>query len=178
MTTSVKFGSFLTASEQASAAKVVVGAKGTIDLAKLSAVAAVAPFSALDASVTAPLHLKEGSASSVTVWHKSGDALQQIVFAEYDNKLSRNMGIVRTDLATAAVASAVPAAGNVQLTLVVASAAEAYAVGLAAARNWPIYTRKTGSKAADRTVFVDFVALNGEAANVAEIQAIADGIRN
>ncbi|KAI9189551.1 hypothetical protein H9P43_000984 [Blastocladiella emersonii ATCC 22665] len=178
MTTTVKFGPFLAAEDVSVVAKAVVGPKGTVKLAELAQVAAAAPFSALDASVTEPLQLKENGASSVSVWHKTDAGLQQITFAEFDNSKSRNMAVLRTDTLRDTVASAVPAKGDAQLTLIVASAAEAYAAGLAAARNWPIFTKKTGTKAADRTVCVDFVVSNGEEVNYAELQAVAEAIRN
>ncbi|ORZ40070.1 cytosol aminopeptidase family, catalytic domain-domain-containing protein [Catenaria anguillulae PL171] len=180
MTTTVQFGPYLAATDLAISSRAVVGPKGSIQLADLPALAKVAPFSTLDPSVTEPLRLKEGGASSVTVWTKSGnaEALTQVTFAEFDNKLSRNMGILRVDTLRATVASAVAATGNAQLTIVVQSAQEAFAAGLAAARNWPTFDKKSGKKAADRTVYIDFHVTNGEQVNFAEIQAVANGIRN
>ncbi|ORZ37153.1 cytosol aminopeptidase family, catalytic domain-domain-containing protein [Catenaria anguillulae PL171] len=88
------------------------------------------------------------------------------------------MGVLRVDTLRETVASAVAATGNAQLTIVVQSAKEAFAAGLAAARNWPTFNRKSGKKAADRTVYIDFHVANGDKVNYAEIQAVADGIRN
>ena len=72
MTTTVKFGPYLKAALSV-ASRIVIAPKGTLDLAKLPSIKAAEPFSTLDANVTAPLRLKEGGVSSVTLWHKHGE---------------------------------------------------------------------------------------------------------
>ncbi|KNE67562.1 hypothetical protein AMAG_12014 [Allomyces macrogynus ATCC 38327] len=181
VTTHVKFGAFLAETPADLSAAALIGAKGTVQLAELPAVTASSVFAAVDANATAPLHLAEehGSApASVTVWATHDDKLIPVAFSQFAKETSRHMAIVRTDSVRDVANKVVPAKGNALLVVRVESAAQAYAAGLAVARNWPLYSRKTGAESTERTVYVDFVVADESAVDYDELNAVAAAIRD
>ena len=117
--------------------------------------------------------LKISKVNHVSQW----DASSQIVFAQYDNKLSRNMGILRADLVEDCIKSHLPSEGDAHVVLVVQNKEEAFVAGIAASKISPLYQKKTPAPK-PQTFYIDFHVENGDALNVQELQTLSKAIRN
>lgn len=100
----------------------------------------------------------------------------QTILAEYENKLSRCLGSVRNDLVRKIANTHVPENGNATVLVACMNKEEAYTTGLAIARNWHPYNKKS-KKAAPRTVFIQFYVENGDQVDLNELQVVANGIK-
>ncbi|KNE56979.1 hypothetical protein AMAG_02743 [Allomyces macrogynus ATCC 38327] len=178
--THVAFGPHLASAPEGVRAKVVLGPKGSLKLDAIPALTESSAFSSLAVEAAAPLHLPEGErTASVTLWTTGEDgAAERVTLAHFCNKKSRNMGVLRSDKLRAAAETHVPATGDALVVVVVENAAEAFAAGLAVAKNWPLYTRKTGGERDERTVYVDFAVADGSEVDYDELTKVAKAVRD
>jgi probable aminopeptidase NPEPL1 len=130
--------------------------------------------------------------SSVSLWHELNNEkkeYQQIILSQYENKLSRNMGYIRSDLILKEIVKHIPKSGCASVTICVKDKKEAFAAGLEASRGFPLYNQKTSKKenkdgekeeTNDRTIFISFLIENKEEnqVNIQELQILSDNIRN
>lgn len=145
-----RIGSQSTASP---ANRIFVGEKSLIQqhLSKLSILSSLGKE-----TPTVSIHNQDGSKTTVCT---------------FENKLSRNLGLIRSDLIQAAIKSNI-VPGVTQVTLVVPTKEAAVVAALSLAHLFPIYDRK--SKPKTFNVCVDFL---GVSVDTKEVQAVADGIR-
>ncbi|KAI8907409.1 cytosol aminopeptidase family, catalytic domain-containing protein [Gorgonomyces haynaldii] len=139
-----------------------IGPKGSWDKIQL-------PF---NKSQLSPFQL-EKAPSSVSWWQEN----TLFIAAEYENKLSRNLGLVRADLVQDLANQHVTSEGDAHITLIVKNKEEAFIAGLGVSRNWPLFDRKSSEKK-PRTVYVDFLVENGEQVNVDELSIVTGAVRN
>jgi probable aminopeptidase NPEPL1 len=126
-------------------------------------------FRGLSETEVAPLKLPH--VSSISLYKDN----QQIIVAEYENKLSRSMGFIRNDLIKDTLEKLCPMKDNISIVLAVNDRHQAFSAGIATAGLFPIYDRK--SDAHHRDVFVEFQIANGDTIDLSELQIIVDSIR-
>lgn len=147
------------------AAEIVVGSKDAIKRVASKELAALS-------GQMEPLAFENGP-DSVCWW----TGPQKFVVAQFDNKVSRCMASIRTDLIQAATLSHVPAHGDCLIKLIVQNKQEAMAAGLACCRNWPLYSQKTAKIPKARTVYIQFIVENQDTVDMLELQVLGDGVR-
>jgi len=126
--------------------------------------------------------------SNISMWHELKDKeYQQVILAQYENKLSRNMGHIRSDLIQKEIAKHIPKNGDASVTICVKDKKEAFAAGIDASRCFPLYNQKTSNKKdeakeevpKDRKVFITFMIENKEEqVDFQELQVLSENIRN
>ncbi|KAI8893558.1 cytosol aminopeptidase family, catalytic domain-containing protein [Globomyces pollinis-pini] len=154
---------------------VYFGPKGIIQKAVASN-----QFPSIDSNTLKPLTLKQAP-KQLSIW--KSDKLH--VISEFENKVSRCLGLVRNDLIEDNLGSLVPAKGDSQVHLVFENKDEAFAASLAAVRNWPNYNQKTTTGKTEeekddnqlRNVYIDLNVQGKETVDLKELQVLADGIR-
>ncbi|KAI9014660.1 hypothetical protein BC832DRAFT_162150 [Gaertneriomyces semiglobifer] len=127
----------------------------------------------LDGSVQKALELfVSEKLDSISQW--SGKT--EYKFVHLSGERSRNMGLVRSDLISDVVGGG---KGDVSITLVLDTADAVPAAGLAVARAYPMYSRKTGKDNEDRNIYVEFITKNGSVSNevLSKISITAESIR-
>jgi probable aminopeptidase NPEPL1 len=120
----------------------------------------------------APLKQENGPKSLTTF-----DGEHLVTITEFENKISRNLSSLRVDLVRKAAQDHVPAAGDATVYVIVKDKEQAFSAGLAIARNWHLYNKKTGSKLPDRKVYVQFHVENGDQVDYKELQTVANALR-
>lgn len=66
------------------------------------------------------LFTKPNAPSNITMWHELNDnQYQQVILAQYENKLSRNMGHIRSDVIQKEIAKHIPSTGDASVTICV-----------------------------------------------------------
>ncbi|KAJ3186492.1 putative aminopeptidase npepl1 [Gaertneriomyces sp. JEL0708] len=127
----------------------------------------------LDGSVQKALELfVSEKLDSISQW--SGKT--EYKFVHLSGERSRNMGLVRSDLISDVVGGG---KGDVSITLVLDTADAVPAAGLAVARAYPMYSRKSGKDNEDRNIYVEFITKNGSVSDevLSKISITADSIR-
>ena len=97
-----------------------------------------------------------------------------VLLAEFDNTTSRNLPF-RVDKLKDLVAKHSPTKGDFRVVIVLKQQSELTLAGLALARLWPLYNKK--SNAESRKVVVEFYVPNGGEYDLAELQILSDSIR-
>lgn len=66
------------------------------------------------------LFTKPNAPSNITMWHELNEnQYQQVILAQYENKLSRNMGYIRSDVIQKEIAKHIPSSGDASVTVCV-----------------------------------------------------------
>lgn len=144
-----------------------------------SAVATLSATWSLSAAALAPLVRQEDATpaplNTMSFW-KDDKCLQ---FNVITDKLSRNMGHIRSDKVTEAIKSGPSTPGDARIVVILKNAKQALSAGIAISRAYHEYNQKTGkdTSTADRTITVSFACADEAAISYPEIQVLAENAR-